>query len=155
MTYAGSRYAGASYSGGGSAGGGGGGPTPTGGGAAVLWFIRMLWGRNTRLAPPALVPAPTVTQMVVCAQTVSAGATTIKVNVLNASIPPGTILSWSGGTQATVTALAPAYASAVSVSALSAGVAEGETASASVNIAHLRRVSPTMPSPTLTNGRPT
>lgn len=124
----------------------------------VTGFPRTLWwyraGRDDA-GPPAIVPAPTVTQQIVCAETVAGGATTIKVNVLNATIPSGTLLTWSGGTQATLTATAPAYASSIAVNALPTGISAGETASASVNTVNVRRVSLTMPAPTLVDGRPT
>lgn len=152
MAYGDATYAGATY---GGAGGAGGGPPPEAAGGTWLWFLKNFLAVNSRPGDPPIISGPTVTQQVVCAETASAGATTIKVNVLNAAIPSGSVLSWSGGTQATVSALAPAYASSISVSALSAGVAAGETASASINTVHIRRVSLTMPTPTLESGRPT
>lgn len=125
----------------------------------MLWFLRAGVGHPLgfvdSFGPAAIVAAPTIRQQVRVSEAALAGATTIKVDTLNATVPPGTRLVFSGGTIATTTAIAHAYSSSLAVEALAAGIAIDETASASLNQVQVRRVSIVMPAPTLEDGRPT
>lgn len=112
-------------------------------------------GDNAGTSPAPISSPPTVTQWVRCSESALAGAATVKVDVLAAALTVGSRLAFSGGTTATVTAQANAGASSITVAALSAGIAEGETAAGSVNVVMMRRVSPAMPTPILVDGRPT
>lgn len=123
-------------------------------GRSLLWFWGYHKGAAVGVGDPAISQPPSLTQWIRCSSSAIAGATSIKVDALHAAISNGTVLTFSGGTQVTLTAGASSGASSLTVSALSAGVAEGETAQGSVNLVLLDRVSPVMPAPTITDGRP-
>lgn len=76
-------------------------------------------------------------QIVTCAATVSAGATTIPVERLIGGIPNSTVLAFSNGQTATLTALANAGDRTVTVSALGGGVTAGNRSDAPVTGAGL------------------
>ena len=118
------------------------------------WWFGLVGGDVASVGIAPVASPPSITQWVRCSAAAAGGATSVSVDVLNATIPSGTRLSFSGGTTATLTAAAIAGASTLSVSALSAGIAEGETAAGSVNVTYMPKVLVVMPTPNLVDGRP-
>lgn len=121
----------------------------------TLWFWGVVDGDAFGITAAAIASPPTVIQWIRCSSAAVATDTSVSVDILTAGIPSGTVLLFSGGTRATLSAQANPGDSSLTVTALPGGIAEGETAQGSVNVAMLRQVLIAMPAPTLSSGRPT
>lgn len=115
-----------------------------------LWFL----GHNTSRPLPAISPPPQVGFQVRTTANAAGGATSLTVSPLAASIPTGTVMSF-GSVTVTTSDYAAAGSTSLPVYATSGAIASGTVAAViGSNVVYVRRVSLTMPAPTVVNGRP-
>lgn len=110
---------------------------------------------NGGLPLPSIASAPAVISEVRLTAAAAGGVTSLTVSPLTASLPSGTLMTF-GSVQVRTSSWTAAGSTTVPVDATSGAVSQYATAQAvAENVVLVRRVSLTMPAPTLVAGRPT